>query len=77
MEKMFEHYDIAVSMDPDTDRSPVIHATIAKHHARNGLYKKAIAAAEKGLQFATVSGNKDLETSIKRDIDSYQRKLSR
>jgi tetratricopeptide (TPR) repeat protein len=75
-EEMVNAYDAAVSLDPHVDRSPVIHAVLAKHHAEKGDYRRAILSAEKALQFASASGNPSLEMTIRKNIESYRRNLS-
>jgi len=75
--EMLKAYDAAVSMDPEIDRSPVIHATLARDHAARGDYRKAIRSAEKALQFASASGNADLEAVIRKNIETYRGKMTR
>ena len=76
-EEMLKAYNAAVSLDPRIDRSPVIHATLARHHAAKGDYRRAVLSAEKALQFASASGNADLEEVIRKNIEAYRRKLAR
>jgi tetratricopeptide (TPR) repeat protein len=75
--EMLAAYDAAVAMDPRVDRSPVIHAVLAKHHADLGDYRNAIRSAEKALQFASASGNASLEAAILKNIEAYRLKLSK
>jgi tetratricopeptide (TPR) repeat protein len=74
--EMLKAYNTAVSIDPQIDRSPVIHASLARHHAAKGDYRRAILSAEKALQFASASGNAELEAVIRKDIETYRRKLT-
>jgi tetratricopeptide (TPR) repeat protein len=74
--EMYPHYDRALSLNPQIDKSPVIHACIAQHHAESGEFKQAIKAAEKALQLAVASGNSSLAMTIKQDISYYQKRLS-
>lgn len=76
VEQMYQHYHRALSLKPAIDKSPIIHACIAKHHAQNGEFKKAIGAAERALKLAAVSGNKSLATTIQNDLYYYQQRYS-
>jgi tetratricopeptide (TPR) repeat protein len=76
-EEMLRAYKAAVSIDPQIDRSPVIHASLAKHYAEQGDYRRALLSADKALQFASSSGNQDLEAVIRKNIETYRRKLTR
>ena len=73
LKESLDHYSKAVSLDPKIDRSPRLHHLLAVRYAQTGRFAEAVSSAELALKFARASGDRELTSTIKRELDSYRK----
>ena len=71
------HYAKAVSLKPDVDKSPILHELLAESYAKAGQFRQAILSAEKALNLADASGDRQLAQQIRQRIEFYEQEAVR
>jgi tetratricopeptide (TPR) repeat protein len=71
-----EHYSKAVSLNPDVDRSALLHDILGMNYARAGRFREAFFSAQKALKLARAVGDTQLAAEIEQRIELYKQNKS-
>ncbi|MFQ6036166.1 MAG: tetratricopeptide repeat protein, partial [Sedimentisphaerales bacterium] len=71
-DQALKHYSKAVKLRPDVDTSPALHYLLAIHYAQASRFREAILSAEKALDLARATGEKQLAAKIKKQLELFK-----
>ena len=71
------YYARAVSLEPDIDRSPILHELLAANYAKAGRFREAVLSLEKALNLARAAGNRQLAQRLTGQMKLYEQQAIR
>jgi len=71
-----EHYSKAVSLNPDVDRSALLHDILGMNYAKAGRFREAFFSAQRALKLARAVGDTQLAAEIEQRIELYKQNKS-